>query len=573
MKQDPEQVADQPESAAESAGDRTKRQDPVAPARRKFLRTSVIGGAATAAATTLQAVTIHAREHFPAARPPDVPSFELEEATITDLQDAMKSGKHTARSITEKYLARIEQIDKQGPAINSIIELNPDALAIADALDKERKDKGVRGPLHGIPMLIKDNLDTADKMMTTAGSLALLGSRPLRDSTVAQKLREAGAVILGKTNLSEWANIRSNHSTSGWSGRGGQTKNPYALDRNPCGSSSGSGASVSANLCAAAIGTETDGSIVCPSTSNGLAGIKPTVGLVSRTGIVPISHSQDGAGPMCRTVRDAAIVLGALTGIDEQDAATSDSREHSYTDYTQFLKEDGLRGARIGVVRKTFGFNEAVDKILEDALEIMKKQGAVLVDPAPIETAGKFGDSEFVVLLYELKADLNAYLARLGPNAPVKTLKEIIDFNERNREKEMPYFGQDTFLKAEEKGPLTTQEYVDALAKNHQLARKEGIDATMDKNNLDALIGPSGGPAWITDHINGDSFSGGSSSAAAVAGYPNITVPAGFIHGLPVGISFFGRAWSEPVLIRLAYAFEQATKIRRPPTFLPTVNA
>jgi len=573
MKQDPEQVADQPESAAESAGDRTKRQDPVAPARRKFLRTSVIGGAATAAATTLQAVTIHAREHFPAARPPDVPSFELEEATITDLQDAMKSGKHTARSITEKYLARIEQIDKQGPAINSIIELNPDALAIADALDKERKDKGVRGPLHGIPMLIKDNLDTADKMMTTAGSLALLGSRPLRDSTVAQKLREAGAVILGKTNLSEWANIRSNHSTSGWSGRGGQTKNPYALDRNPCGSSSGSGASVSANLCAAAIGTETDGSIVCPSTSNGLVGIKPTVGLVSRTGIVPISHSQDGAGPMCRTVRDAAIVLGALTGIDEQDAATSDSREHSYTDYTQFLKEDGLRGARIGVVRKTFGFNEAVDKILEDALEIMKKQGAVLVDPAPIETAGKFGDSEFVVLLYELKADLNAYLARLGPNAPVKTLKEIIDFNERNREKEMPYFGQDTFLKAEDKGPLTTQEYVDALAKNHQLARKEGIDATMDKNNLDALIGPSGGPAWITDHINGDSFSGGSSSAAAVAGYPNITVPAGFIHGLPVGISFFGRAWSEPVLIRLAYAFEQATKIRRPPTFLPTVNA
>ena len=572
MKQDPEQVADQPESAAESAGDRTKRQDPVAPARRKFLRTSVIGGAATAAATTLQAVTIHAREHFPAARPPDVPSFELEEATITDLQDAMKSGKHTARSITEKYLARIEQIDKQGPAINSIIELNPDALAIADALDKERKDKGVRGPLHGIPMLIKDNLDTADKMMTTAGSLALLGSRPLRDSTVAQKLREAGAVILGKTNLSEWANIRSNHSTSGWSGRGGQTKNPYALDRNPCGSSSGSGASVSANLCAAAIGTETDGSIVCPSTSNGLVGIKPTVGLVSRTGIVPISHSQDGAGPMCRTVRDAAIVLGALTGIDEQDAATSDSREHSYTDYTQFLKEDGLRGARIGVVRKTFGFNEAVDKILEDALEIMKKQGAVLVDPAPIETAGKFGDSEFVVLLYELKADLNAYLARLGPNAPVKTLKEIIDFNERNREKEMPYFGQDTFLKAEDKGPLTTQEYVDALAKNHQLARKEGIDATMDKNNLDALIGPSGGPAWITDHINGDSFSGGSSSAAAVAGYPNVTVPAGFIHGLPVGISFFGRAWSEPVLIRLAYAFEQATKIRRPPTFLPTVN-
>jgi amidase len=439
-------------------------------------------------------------------------------------------------------------------------------------LDKERKDKGARGPLHGIPVLIKDNIDTADKMTTTAGSLAMLGSRPSKDSAVAQKLRDAGAVILGKTNLSEWANIRSSHSTSGWSARGGQTKNPYALDRNPCGSSSGSGAAVSANLCAAAIGTETDGSIVCPSTSNGLVGIKPTVGLVSRTGIIPISHSQDGAGPMCRTVRDAAILLGALTGIDDQDAATSDSREHSYTDYTQFLKADGLRGARIGVVRKTFGFNEEVDKVMEEALEALKKQGALLVDPAPIETAGKFGDSEFTVLLYELKADLNAYLARLGPNAPMKTLKNIIDFNESHREKEMPYFGQDTFLKAEEKGPLTTQEYIDALAKNRQLARKEGIDATMDKNNLDALVGPTGGPAWLTDHINGDSFGGGSSSTAAVAGYPNITVPAGFVHGLPVGISFFGRAWSEPALIRLAYAFEQATKVRKPPRFLPTVS-
>jgi amidase len=547
-------------------------EQPVVPPRREFLRNSLIGGVAAVATAAIEPSAARGRENLPAAPAADVSSFELDEATITDLQEAMKSGKYTARSITEKYLARIDQIDKQGPAINSIIELNPDALVIADALDKERKDKGARGPLHGIPVLIKDNLDTADKMMTTAGSLALLGSKPLKDSTVAQKLREAGAVILGKTNLSEWANIRSNHSTSGWSGRGGQTKNPYALDRNPCGSSSGSGAGVSANLCVAAIGTETDGSIVCPSTSNGIVGIKPTVGLVSRTGIIPISHSQDGAGPMCRTVRDAAIVLGALTGIDDQDAATVDSREHSYTDYTQFLKEDGLRGARIGVVRKTFGFNEAVDRILEDALETIKKQGAILVDPAPIETAGKFGDSEFTVLLYELKADLNAYLARLGPHAPVKTLKDIIDFNERNREKEMPFFGQDTFLKAEEKGPLTTQEYVDALAKNHQLARKEGIDATMDKNNLDALIGPTGGPAWLTDHINGDSFGGGSSSAAAVAGYPNITVPAGFIHGLPVGISFFGRAWSEPVLIRVAYAFEQATKIRKPPTFPPTVN-
>ena len=573
MKQDPKCNPEQWVSRASGREENpASAQTPTSPARRKFLRASLIGGVGAAAVTAVKPMSTDALERSVPNRPDEIAAFEFDEITIADLQDAMKSGKHTARSVAEKYLARIDQIDKQGPTINSIIELNPDALAIADGLDKERKEKGARGPLHGVPVLIKDNIDTADKMMNTAGSLALLGSRPSKDSAVAQKLREAGAVILGKTNLSEWANIRSDHSTSGWSGRGGQTKNPYALDRNPCGSSSGSGAAVSANLCAAAIGTETNGSIVCPSSSNGLVGIKPTVGLVSRTGIIPISHTQDGAGPMCRTVRDAAIVLGALTGIDSQDAATADSREHSYTDYTQFLKADGLRGARIGVVRKTFGFSEKVDKVMEEAIDTMKKQGAILIDPAPIETAGKFGDSEFLVLLYELKADLNAYLARLGPNAPVKTLQDIIDFNEKNREKEMPYFGQDTFLKAQEKGPLTTQEYLDALAKNRQLARKEGIDATMDKNNLDALVGPTGGPAWLTDHINGDSFGGGSSGAAAVAGYPNITVPAGFINGLPVGISFFGRAWSEPVLIRVAYAFEQATKVRKAPRFLPTVN-
>jgi amidase len=504
--------------------------------------------------------------------PAEVPAFEFDEITIADLQDAMKSGKYTARSITEKYLARIDQIDKQGPALNSVIETNPDAFSIADSLDKERKEKGPRGPLHGIPVMIKDNIDTADRMMTTAGSLALVGSKPPKDSSVAQKLRDAGAVILCKTNLSEWANIRSEHSTSGWSGRGGQTKNPYALDRNPCGSSAGSGAGVSANLGAAAIGTETDGSIVCPSSTNGVVGIKPTVGLVSRTGIIPISHSQDTAGPMCRTVCDAAILLGVLTGLDAEDAATSDSREHAYTDYTQFLKADGLRGARIGVLRRAFGHLPAVDKIIENALEAMKQQGAILVDPATIETAGKFGDSEFTVLLYELKADLNAYLTRLGPNAPVKSLQDVIDFNERNREKEMLFFGQDTFLKAQEKGPLTTQEYLDAVQKNHELARKEGIDATMDKNNLDALVAPTGGPAWVIDHVNGDFFGGGSSSAAAVAGYPNITVPAGYVFGLPVGVSFFGRAWSEPVLIRLAYAFEQATKVRKAPRFLPHVE-
>jgi amidase len=561
-------VSETPEEAHRPAG----KHGPESPARRKFLQASVIGGMAAAVAAPLWPTISEARENSPAGRPAEVPAFEFDEITIADLQDGMKSGKYTARAIAEKYLARIEQIDKHGPALNSVIEVNPDALAIAEALDKERKDKGLRGPLHGIPMLIKDNIDTADRMMTTAGSLALVGSKPPKDSMVAQKLREAGVVILGKTNLSEWANIRSDHSSSGWSGRGGQTKNPYALDRNPCGSSSGSGAGVSANLCMAAIGTETDGSIVCPSSTNGIVGIKPTVGLVSRTGIIPISHSQDGAGPMCRTVRDAAIVLGALTGVDPEDSATADSNEKLYTDYAQFLKADGLRGARIGVVRKAFGFNEGVDKIMEDALDAMKKQGAILVDPADIETAGKFRDTEFTVFLYELKADLNAYLARLGPHAPVKTLKDIIDFNERNKEKEMSFFGQDIFLKAEEKGPLTTQEYLDALQKNHQLARKEGIDALMDKNNLDALVAPTGGPAWLTDHIAGDHFGGGSSSAAAVAGYPSITVPAGFVFGLPVGISFFGRAWSEPELLRVAYAFEQATRVRKAPRFLPSVE-
>src|SRR5216683_1218876 len=540
--------------------------------RRSFLKTAVCGGAA-ATLTPLYPALGASREILPAVSVPDIKPFELDEITIADLQDGMKSGKFTARSLVEKYSARIEEIDKHGPTINAIIELNPDALSIAEALDQERHAKGPHGPMHGIPVLIKDNIDTADKMMTTAGSLALVGSKPPKDSMVAQKLREAGAVIIGKTNLSEWANIRSRHSTSGWSGRGGQTKNPYALDRNPCGSSSGSGAAVSANFCAAAIGTETDGSIVCPSSANGLVGIKPTVGLVSRRGIVPISHSQDGAGPMCRTVRDAATVLGALTGVDSEDSATAGSQGKWFTDYTQFLKADGLRGARIGVVRKTFGFMDAVDKVMEAALEAMKKEGAILVDPVEIETAGKWSETESTVFMYELKADLNAYLARPGFNPPVKTLKDIIEFNEKNREKEMPYFGQDFLLKAEAKGPLSDKEYIEALEKNHQLARKEGIDATMDKHNLDALVGPTRGPAWLTDLIaDGDHSGGGSSGAAAVAGYPNVTVPAGFVFGLPVGISFFGRAWSEPVLIRLAYAFEQATKVRKPPKFLPSVN-
>jgi amidase len=552
--------------------------------RRAFLQTALLSGAA-ATLTPVYAAGGAARDisaTVPNAAPPvpqpaDVKPFELDEITIPELQDGMKSGKFTARSLAEKYLARIEEIDKpeidkRGPALNAIIELNPDALSIADALDQERKATGSRSPLHGIPVLIKDNIGTADRMMTTAGSLALVGSKPLKDSFVAQRLRAAGAVILGKTNLSEWANIRSSHSVSGWSGRGGLTKNPYALDRNPCGSSSGTGAGISASLAAAGIGTETDGSIVCPSSSNGLAGIKPTVGLVSRSGIIPISHSQDGAGPMCRTVRDAAILLGALTGVDSDDAATAASAGKSQTDYAQYCDPNGLKGAHIGVARKYFGFNDAVDALMERALGVMKAQGATLVDPADVATLGKFDETELLVFMYELKADLNAYLARLGPGAPVRTLQDIIDFNERNRQKEMPYFGQDLFLKAQTKGPLTDKEYVDALAQNHQLARTEGIDALMDKYHLDAIVAPTGGPAWLTDLVNGDHVAGGSSNAAAVAGYPNINVTAGFLSGLPVGISFFGRAWSEPTLIKLAYSFEQATKARQAPRFLPTIG-
>jgi len=503
---------------------------------------------------------------------PAVEPFELEETTIAQLQNEMLTGKLTARTLAEKYLARIEAVDKRGPAVNAVIELNPDALGIAAALDEERRTKGPRGPLHGIPILLKDNIDTADRMMTTAGSLALVGSIPAKDSFVARRLREAGAVILGKTNLSEWANFRSSHSTSGWSARGGLTRNPYALDRNPCGSSSGSAVAVSANLCTAAIGTETDGSIVCPSSNNSIVGIKPTLGLVSRAGIIPIAHSQDTAGPMARTVADAAILLGALTGVDPRDPVTRESTGKALTDYTKFLDPNGLRGARLGIARKFFGFHGQVDKLMEAAIAAMKQLGAIIIDPADIPTTGKFDDSEFEVLLYEFKADLNAYLQSLGPSAPVKSLQEIIAFNEKHREQEMPFFGQDIFIKAEAKGPLTDSAYRKALAQNQRLARKEGIDAVMKQHQLDAMIAPTGGPTWTTDLVNGDHFTGGFSSAAAVAGYPHITVPAGYVYGLPVGISFFGRAYSEPVLIKLAYTFEQATKHRRPPQFLSTAN-
>jgi amidase len=543
--------------------------------RRRFLRNGILTGAALAAAP----LAAQRAEAASTAKPPPsaqaasvVQPFDLDEITLAALQDGMKSGKFTARSLTEKYLARIEEIDKRGPGVNAVIEVNPDALAIADALDRERQAKGPRGLLHGIPVLIKDNLATHDRMQTTAGSLALVGAAPPKDSFVAKKLREAGALILGKTNLSEWANIRSSHSSSGWSARGGQTRNPYALDRNPCGSSSGSGAAVAANLCAVAIGAETDGSIVCPANANGVVGIKPTVGWVSRAGIIPIAHSQDTAGPLARTVTDAAILLGAIAGVDPDDPATAASRGQGLVDYTRFLDPKGLAGARIGVVRKLFGFSDAVDKLMNEAIEVMKQQGAAMVDPADIATLNQLGDTELDVLLYELKADLNVYLAGLGPDAPVHSLEEVIAFNEQHREKEMPYFGQDLFIKAQAKGSLFRKEYLDALEKSQRLMRGEGIDALMDEFKLDALVAPTGAPAWLTDLVDGDHDIGGSSTPAAVAGYPHISVPAGFVFGLPVGISFFGRAWSEPTLLTLAYSFEQVTQHRRPPRFLPTAE-
>lgn len=500
----------------------------------------------------------------------------MTDTPIPQIQAQMAAGELTARSLTELYLRRIAEIDRDGPALNAIIEVNPDAQDIADALDAERRERGPRGLLHGIPLLIKDNIDTADRMMTTAGSLALAGNYAAQDATVVRRLRAAGAVILGKTNLSEWANFRSTHSVSGWSSRGGQTRNPYALDRNPCGSSSGSGAAVAANLCAAAVGTETDGSIICPSHANGIVGIKPTLGLVSRAGIIPIAHSQDTAGPMARTVSDAAILLAALAGPDPRDPATLNNGTNTDStdslDYTRFLDRDGLRGARIGVARNFCGFNPRVDAVFEASLTALRAAGAILVDPANIETAKQIDEPEFEVLLYEFRADLNAYLAGLGPQAAVHSLADVIAFNEANRDHVMPHFDQEIMLMAQARGPLTDEQYLRALAECRRLARDEGIDATLAKHSLDAIVAPSGGPAWLTDTVNGDHYGGGSSTPAAVAGYPSITVPAGYVRGLPVGLSFIGPAWSEPALIRYAYAFEQATQARRRPEFRTSVN-
>jgi amidase len=530
--------------------------------RRQFLKTGLIGAAAVAASSQLD---------LNASAQSSVKPFELEEITLAELRAGLNSGRFTSQQLVEMYSQRISEIDRQGPSIRAVIEMNPDAMAIAKKADDERKAGGGRGPMHGIPILIKDNIATGDKMSTSAGSLALKDARSPKDSFVAAQLRKAGAIILGKTNLSEWANIRSSHSSSGWSGRGGQTLCPYALDRNPSGSSSGTGAAVSANECPVGIGSETDGSIVSPACSNGLVGLKPTVGLVGRTGIIPISHTQDTAGPMARTVADAAALLSVLAAVDPEDEAAKASSGKAQ-DYLRVLDPNGLKGARLGVLRKYAGESIKVDALFADALKVMKEAGAEIVDPVEVTTLGKFDDSEFQVLLYELKADLPKYFQWFGPTSPLKTLADAIDFNNKHAAEEMPYFGQEVFLKADQKGPLTSDEYVKALADCRKSSREEGIDATMNKHKLDAIICPTGTAAWPIDLVNGDGGYSSSSSLAAVAGYPHITLPMGYVLGMPVGISFFGRARSEASLIKYAYAYEQKTKWRKAPKFLPTAD-
>jgi amidase len=545
-------------------------EHPLDPSRRSFIAKTAAAAAGAALAGTGGVAGAKARPG-PDGRSRG-PHHALEEATIAELGEQMASGQLSARRLTMAYLQRIRQLDEHGPQLNSILTINPRALEIAELRDAERKAGKARGPLHGIPIVLKDNIDTLDRMHSTAGSLALVDSKPQRDATVARRLRRAGAIILGKTNLSEWANFRSTQSSSGWSGVAGQTRNPYVLDRNPCGSSSGSGTSVSANLAAASLGTETDGSIVCPASATGIVGIKPTVGLTSRAGVVPISHSQDTVGPMCRTVADAAVVLGAMTGVDPRDPATRDSRGRRHRDYSQFLDPDGLHGARIGVARNLTGFSPETDEIFEAAVTAIRDAGATVVDPANLDSAAELDASgaEFEVLLYEFKTDIRRYLATRSAGSP-RTLKDLIEFNEAHAGRELRWFGQEIFELAQAKGPLTDPAYRQALRTGRRLARAEGLDKVLGEHNLNAIVAPTGSPAWPTDLVNGDHFLGGSSSVAAVAGYPLISVPAGFAFGLPVGITFMGAAFAEPTLIRVASGFEAATGVRRAPNYQPTL--
>jgi amidase len=549
--------------------------DPGSPTHTRFDRRKLLQAGAAAAAVPLVAGVEQARAQRAAApqpRPLPPPPGDLEEMTIAELRAGFASGALTALRVTRQYLTRIHLIDRGGPQLNSVLELNPDAEEIAAGLDRERRNGHVRGPLHGIPVLIKGNIDTADRMATTAGSLALVGDPPAQDATVAKRLRDAGAVILGKANLSEWANFRGFQSSSGWSGVGGQTRMPYYLDRNPCGSSSGSGSALSANLCAATLGTETDGSIVCPSSINGVVGIKPTVGLTSRAGVVPISHSQDTVGPHGRTVADAAAVLGALTGVDPRDPATAASAGHFHTDYTAFVDPHGLAGARIGVMRAgVTGYSPETDAIYEQALQALSAGGATLVDPADLPTIDEIGsgDAEITVLLYEFKRDLNAYLAtRTG--VPVHTLAETIAFNEAHADRELKWFGQELFELAEA-DLFDEQTYLEALARARAIGGELGIDAVLAEHDLDALVAPTSSPSWPIDLVNGDLFLGASSSPAAIAGYPIVNVPMGDAFGLPVGLSIMGTAWSEPTLVKLASGFEAVAQARLKPRFIPTL--
>jgi amidase len=541
--------------------------------RRAFVGTAAAAAAAAALPRRALAGVPHRTANVIDAEPPQKAAIaDADERSITELQRAMAGGELTSHALVQQCLDRIESLDKRGPMLRAVIENNPDALAIADALDAERKGGRVRGPLHGIPVLVKDNIDTADRMTTTAGSLALEGSRPARDAHVVERLRAAGAIILGKTNLSEWANFRSTHSSSGWSGRGGQARNPYALDRTPSGSSSGSAIAVAAAYAPVAVGTETDGSVTSPSAACSLVGMKPTIGLVSRSGIIPIAHSQDTAGPMTRSVADLAVLLGAMIGADSRDTATRASKVAPNTDYTRFLDANGLEGARIGVARKHYtGYSTHADAAFAEAITAMKDRGATIVDPADIATAGQFDDAEYEVLLYEFKADLESYLRGLPAGARARTLDDLIAFDRAHAAEEMPYFGQEIFEQAAKKGPLTSDGYRKALARCRDLARTKGLDATFATHKLDALVAPTQGPPALIDLVNGDPGGGGSStSPCAVAGYPAITVPMGYAFGLPLGLTFMGLAWTEPKLVRYAYAYEQATKVRRPPRFLAT---